>query len=107
MRTFYGIYCISNLDAGLRGKTANVVYNDHLQYNNWVSHYSDIIVGTKRLKSPASWLFTEPFIETQIKEKIKATRHWLCEGNGPVTSEFPAQMTSNSENVSIWWRHQE
>ena len=29
----------------------------------------------------------------------------LCEGNSPVTGEFPAQMTSNAENVSIWWRH--
>ena len=29
----------------------------------------------------------------------------LCEGNSPVTSEFPAQMSSNAENVSIWWRH--
>ena len=31
-----------------------------------------------RLKSPASRLFT-PFIQSQIKEKIKAPRHWpLC-----------------------------
>ena len=29
----------------------------------------------------------------------------LCEGNSPVTGEFPAQMVSNAENVSIWWRH--
>ena len=29
----------------------------------------------------------------------------LCEGNSPVTSEFPAQMASNTENVSIWWCH--
>ena len=29
----------------------------------------------------------------------------LCVGNSPVTSEFPAQMASNAENVSIWWRH--
>ena len=29
----------------------------------------------------------------------------LCEGNSPVTGEFPAQRTSNAENVSIWWRH--
>ena len=28
------------------------------------------------LKSPASRLFTQPFIETQIKENIKAPRHW-------------------------------
>ena len=29
----------------------------------------------------------------------------LCAGNSPVTGEFPAQMVSNAENVSIWWRH--
>ena len=29
----------------------------------------------------------------------------LCAGNSPVTGEFPAQMASYAENVSIWWRH--
>ena len=29
----------------------------------------------------------------------------LCAGNSPVTGEFPAQMASNAENASIWWRH--
>ena len=29
----------------------------------------------------------------------------LCEGNSLVTGEFPAQMASNAENVSISWRH--
>ena len=29
----------------------------------------------------------------------------LCVGDSPGTGEFPAQMASNAENVSIWWRH--
>ena len=29
----------------------------------------------------------------------------LCARNSPVTGEFPAQRTSNAENVSIWWGH--
>ena len=29
----------------------------------------------------------------------------LCVGNSPGTGEFPAQMASNAENVSIWWLH--
>ena len=29
----------------------------------------------------------------------------LCDGNSPVTGDFPAQRASNTENVSIWWRH--
>ena len=35
--------------------------------------------------------------------KIRVTG--LCVGNSPVTGEFPAQMASNADNVSIWWRH--
>ena len=31
----------------------------------------------------------------------------LCAGNSPGTGEFPAQMASNAENISIWWRHHE
>ena len=39
-------------------------------------------------------MFTQPFIQTQVKENIKAPRHCsLC--------EFPAQMASNAENVAI------
>ena len=26
-------------------------------------------------------------------------------GKSPGTGEFPSQMASNAENVSIWWRH--
>ena len=29
----------------------------------------------------------------------------LCAGNSPGTCEFPAQMISNAEDVSIWWHH--
>ena len=29
----------------------------------------------------------------------------LYAGNSPEIGEFPAQMASNAENVSIWWRH--
>ena len=29
----------------------------------------------------------------------------LCAGKSPVIGEFPAQMASNAENVSIWWHH--
>ena len=29
----------------------------------------------------------------------------ICEGNSPVTREFPTQMGSDTESVSIWWCH--
>ena len=57
------------------------------------------------LKSPASPLFTQLFIQAQIKENIKAPCHWPLCRNSPMTSKFLAQMASNVENVSIWCRH--
>ena len=57
------------------------------------------------LKSPASRLFTQPFIQTQIKVNIKAPRHWPLCGEFTGTGDFPAQRSSYAENVSIWWRH--
>ena len=39
------------------------------------------------------------------KETSKLRVTGLCAGNSPGTGEFPAQMASNAENVSIWWRH--
>ena len=35
--------------------------------------------------------------------KLRVTGLWA--GNSPETGEFPAQMASNAENASIWWRH--
>ena len=54
------------------------------QNSKWPNNSCEIITVTSqwarwRLKSPASRLFTQPFIQEQIKENIKAPRHWpLC-----------------------------
>ena len=40
---------------------------------------------------------------SKIISKLRVTG--LCAGNSPETGDFPAQMASNAENVSIWWRH--
>ena len=52
-----------------------------------------------RLKSPASRLFTQPFIRAQIKVDIKAPRHWPCVGYSPhkwpVTRKMFHLMTSS------------
>ena len=41
----------------------------------------------------------------RLKKTSKLSATGLCVGNSPMTGEFPAQMASNAENVSIWWRH--
>ena len=39
------------------------------------------------------------------KNPLKLCVTGLCEGNSPVTGEFPSQRASDAENVSIWWRY--
>ena len=39
------------------------------------------------------------------KKSSKLRVTGLCVGNSPGTGEFPAQMASYAENLSIWWRH--
>ena len=41
----------------------------------------------------------------RLKKTSKPRVTGLCAGNSPGTGEFPAQMASYAENVSIWWRH--
>ena len=43
----------------------------------------------------------------RLKKTSKLRVTGLCEGNSPVTGEFPAQRAINAEHVSIWWRHHE
>ena len=35
-------------------------------------------------------LFTQPFIQVQVEETSKLCVSGLCEGNSPMTGEFPA-----------------
>ena len=50
-----------------------------------------------------SRLFTQLFVQEQIKKTIKAPYHWTLWGE--FTGEFHTQRASNTENVSIWWHH--
>ena len=59
--------------------------------NNLIAYWS---------ASPASQLFTQPFIQTQIKENTKARRHW----------SFCREFTGDQGicgKCSIWWHHHE
>ena len=53
---------------------------------------------------PRECLFDRLFRRRSKKtSKLRVTG--LYEGNSPGTGEFPTQMASYAENVSIWWRH--
>ena len=62
-------------------------------------------MDTMASQTPASLLFTQPYIQAQIKENTKAPRHCPLCGEFTCAGEFPAQMVSNAEKFSTWLRH--
>ena len=66
----------------------------------WRHNGRDGVSNQRRLDCLHNCLFRRRSKKTW---KLRVTG--LCEGNSPVTGEFPAQSTSNAGNVSIWWRH--
>ena len=60
--------------------------------------------GSVSNHQPHDCLFNRLFRRRSKKtSKLRVTG--LCAGNSPGTGEFPAQMASYAENVSIWWRY--
>ena len=69
-------------------------------------HYNDVIMGSmvSQITSLAIVDSTVYSGADQRKHQSSASLAFVRE-NSPVTGEFPAQMASDAENVSIWWRH--
>ena len=70
----------------------------------WCQLKTGIVIKmtSQHLKSPASGLLIQKFVQANIKENTKAPRQW------PFWEEhcgFPTQRASNVQSVSVWWRH--
>ena len=71
-------------------------------------HYSDIIMGTMASQiTSLAIVYSTIYSGADQRKKSKLRVTGLCVGNSSGIGEFPAQMASNTENVSIWWRHHE
>ena len=68
----------------------------------WHHNEGDGISKHRQLDGLLNCLFRHRSKKTS---KLRVTG--LCEGNSPVTGEFPSQRASNVENIPIWWRHNE
>ena len=89
-----------------------VVYmrNPSLSINvaaEYVEHYNDVIMSAMASQSTSlTIVYSTVYSRCRSKKTSKLRVTGLCEGNSPVTGEFPAQRASNAENISIRWRHQ-
>ena len=70
------------------------------------SHYNDVIMSAVASQITSLTIVYLTFSSRRRSGKTSKLRvTGLCAGNSPAAGEFPAQMASNAENVSLWWRH--
>ena len=89
---------------------------------SWLTTASDVIVHPRNYVAnlPLQWrhdgrgnasnhqprdCLLNNLFRRRSKKTSKLRVTGICEGNSPVTDGFLAQMASDAENVSIWWRH--
>ena len=100
----YSIIITGSVSAHIRTESPgmwDIGYRLSVQYMMaQLYHYNDVKMGPM---GPHCLL--NRWFRRRSKKTSKLRVTGLCAGNSPVTGEFPAQMTSNAEKVSIWWRH--
>ena len=74
-------------------------------YTSLLRHYSDVIISAMASQITGVSIVYSTIIQAQIKENIKAPRHWPLWGEFTVDRWNPTKRASNVKNVSIWWRH--
>ena len=66
------------------------------------SHYSDVMMRAMASQiTSLTIVYSAIYSRRRSQSPTKLRVTGLCEGNSPVTGEFPAQRASNAENVSI------
>ena len=55
----------------------------------------------------ASQITSLTIVYTNVYSDADQRKHQISAPLAFGTGEFPVQMASNAENVSIWWRHHE
>ena len=93
--------------------------NIHTSVMQWniMKYCTNALFYSKKRDKSLQWRHNEfhgvsnhqPLLNRRFRHRSKKTPKLrvtgLCAGNSLITGEFPAQKTSNAENVSIWWCH--
>ena len=92
--------CVCLNDRTVSRRKTNVVHGP--------MHYNDVIMSAMASQiTSLTIVYWSVYSRCRSKKTSKLCVTGLCEGNSPVTGEFPTQKASNAENISIWWRHHE
>ena len=76
-------------------------------WNQTLYHYINVILSAmvSQITRVSIVCPTVFFFRRRSKKTSKLRVAGLCKGKPPVTVCFPSQRPSNTENISIWWRH--
>ena len=90
--------------------TSSKCVTNSRKWGPWVPdpeiHYNYVIMSAMVSQiTSLTIVYSTVYSRRRSKRTSKLRVTGLCEGNSPVTGEFPAQRASNAENVSIWWSH--
>ena len=87
-------------------RTQNVTWARQGECKELRSHCTDFTASAMPSQNNQSHdCLLNRLLRRRSKKTSKLRVAGLCAGNSPVTAEFPAQRTSNAENVSISWCH--
>ena len=71
-----------------------------------ILHYNDVLMNSMGSQiTSLTIVYSAVYSGADQRKHQSSASLAFCAGNSPGTGEFPAQMASNAENVSIWWRH--
>ena len=73
--------------------------------NNGMSPWRSSLLCRHNGRGSVTIAYSTVYSMRRSKKTSKLRVTGLCAGNSPGPSEFPVQMASNAENVSLWWRH--
>ena len=69
---------------------------------NFSEHYNDVIMAAMASQiTSITIVYSTVYSDTDQKKTSKLRVTGLCEGNSPVTGEFPSQMASNAKKLPI------
>ena len=74
--------------------------------NSTKLHYNDVIMGAIASQiTSLTIVYSTVYSDADQRKHQSSASLAFVRGNSRGTGDFPAQMASNAENVSIWWRH--
>ena len=115
----YAVFCINKsilnskmtqvvgiLPRGRQGPCIlRIQYHPRWWHGDAKGHCNDVIMCAMASQITSLTIIFNGLFRRRSKKTWKFRVTGLCAGKSPGTGQFPAQMASNAENVSIWWRH--